>query len=46
MEKQKTDKITSMVITYCEEKSIIRSISRKGTSTDNASVESFHSTLK
>ncbi|EHR84421.1 IS3 family transposase [Staphylococcus epidermidis] len=30
----------------CEEKSIIRSMSRKGTPADNAPIESFHSSLK
>ncbi len=30
----------------CEEKGIIRSMSRKGTPADNAPIESFHSTLK
>lgn len=30
----------------CEEKGIIRSVSRKGTPADNAPIESFHSTLK
>ncbi|MEJ7445828.1 IS3 family transposase, partial [Staphylococcus hominis] len=30
----------------CEEKGIIRSMSRKGTPTDNAPIESFHSSLK
>lgn len=30
----------------CEEKGIIRSMSRKGTPADNAPIESFHSSLK
>lgn len=30
----------------CEEKGIIRSMSRKGTPTDNAPIESFHPSLK
>ena len=30
----------------CKEKSIIRSMSRKGTPADNAPIESFHSSLK